>query len=394
MSEIAIIGGGPSGSMCGEQLARGGHNVSILDEHLAWEKPCGGGLTHKAVEIFPFLLDNARPKKLVHSIELISSNDQRVSLEMSHPIVIYSRKVLNGMLLERAAEAGCRVQHSHVVRIDTSGAKPRYLVDGEWRSADFVVVAAGARNHLLPETRPLERDELEMTQGYFVPQTAEVITVKFLPDFEGYLWSFPRWDHLSVGICGSMSAHNSNELKSHLNTFVEKQKISMEGARFYSHVLPSPRERTFCERTVLGKNWAMIGDAAACVDPLTGEGLFYAMRSGELLGRCLAEGCPEKYPARVKAAFSGELEFAARFVRRFYRGSFLGSAVTTRMVQFLKRSPVFRQLMGDLFSGSQDYSGLKRRLWGQLGITVSDFIASILNIERPAAAPATRGGSD
>jgi flavin-dependent dehydrogenase len=395
VSEIAIIGGGPSGSMCGEQLARAGHRVTILDEHLAWEKPCGGGLTHKAVEIFPFLLDNSRPKKLVHSIELISSNDHRVLLEMTHPIIIYSRKVLNGMLLERAAEAGCRVEHSHVARIETTGAKPRYLVNGEWRAADFLVLAAGARNHLLPETRPLERDELEMTQGYFIPQTAEAITVKFLPDFEGYLWSFPRCDHLSLGICGSMSAHNSSELKSHLHSFVEKQKISTEGSLFYSHVLPSPRERTFSERSVLGKNWAMIGDAAACVDPLTGEGLFYAMRSGELLGRCLAEGCPEKYLGRVKAAFSNELEFAARFVLRFYRGSFLGRAVTTRMVQFLKRSPVFRQLMGDLFSGSQDYTSLKRRLWGQLGVTVSDFIASILNIDRPAAAHATtRAASD
>ena len=102
---------------------------------------------------------------------------------------------------------------------------------------------------------------------------------------------------------------------------------------------------------MLGKNWAMIGDAAAWVDPLTGEGLFYAMKSGHLLGKALAEGCPEKYPAWVKAAFSAELEFAARIVRRFYRGSFLGTAVTTRMVQFMRRSPVFRQLMGDLFSG-------------------------------------------
>jgi flavin-dependent dehydrogenase len=393
MSEIAIIGGGPSGAMCGEQLARAGHNVHIFDEHLAWEKPCGGGLTHKAIEIFPFLLTNPHPKKLVSSIELISSNEQRVSLEMSHPIVIYSRTVLNGMLLERAADAGANVQRSHVIRVDTAAPKPRYLVEGQWKDADFLVVAAGARNHLLPETRPLQRDELEMTQGYFVPQAADAITVKFLPHFEGYLWSFPRCDHLSVGICGSMSSHNSTELKLHLNTFVEKQKISTEGARFYSHVLPSPRERTFSERTVLGKNWAMIGDAAAWVDPLTGEGLFYAMRSGELLGRCLAEGCPEKYPARVKAAFSNELEFAARIVRRFYRGSFLGSAVTTRMVQFLRRSPVFRQLMGDLFSGTQDYSSLKRRLWGQLGITLSEFIASVLNVDRPAAAHATRGGA-
>ena len=142
---------------------------------------------------------------------------------------------------------------------------------------------------------------------------------------------------------------------------------------------------------MVGKNWALVGDAAAWVDPLTGEGLFYAMKSGHLLGKALVEGCPEKYPAWVKAAFSAELEFAARIVRRFYRGSFLGTAVTTRMVQFMRRSPVFRQLMGDLFSGTQDYTSLKRRLWGQLGITLSDFVASVLNIERSAHAAAPRG---
>jgi len=393
MAEIAIVGGGPSGAMCGEQLARAGHTVQIFDERLAWEKPCGGGLTHKAVECFPFLLDNPYPKKLVRSVELISSNDQRANLEMTHPIVIYSRKVLNGMLLDRAKAAGCHVQQAHVLGVDTSTTKPRYSVEGEWRSADFLVLAAGARNQIAPETRPLQRDELEMTQGYFVPQTAESITVKFLPHFEGYIWSFPRCDHLSVGICGSMAAHTSAELKTHLSAFMGKHKIPTEDAKFYSHVLPSPRESTLSDRTVLGKNWALVGDAAAWVDPLTGEGLFYAMRSGELLGRSLAEGCPEKYVAWVKAAFSCELEFAARIVRRFYRGSFLGTAVTTHMVQFMNRSAVFRQLMSDLFSGTQDYTSLKRRLWGHLGITVSEFIASVLNLERPAAAQVPRGGA-
>ncbi len=392
MAEIAIVGGGPSGAICGEQLARAGHKVEIFDEHLAWEKPCGGGLTHKAIECFPFLLDNSYPKKLVNSVELISSNEQHARLEMSHPIVIYSRKVLNGMLLDRARAAGCDVQQSHVIAVDTASPKPRYCVDGEWKPADFLVLAAGARNQLVPESRPLQRDELEMTQGYFVPQTADAITVKFLPHFEGYIWSFPRCDHLSVGICGSMAAHTSTELKTHLNAFVGKQNISTEGAKFYSHVLPSPKERTFSERTVLGKNWALIGDAAAWVDPLTGEGLFYALRSGELLGRSLAEGCPEKYTAWVKAAFSAELEFAAKIVRRFYRGSFLGTAVTTRLVQFMRRSAVFRQLMSDLFSGTQDYTSLKRRLWGHLGITLSDFVSSVLNLERPATAQLPRSG--
>jgi len=384
MAEIIIVGGGPSGSMCGEQLASAGHTVRIFDEHLAWEKPCGGGLTHKAIQRFPFLLDNPYPKKLIHSIELIASNEQRARLEMRNPIVIYSRTVLNGMLLERAQNAGCQVNRSHVVAVDTSLEKPRYSVEGEWRTADFLVLAAGARNQLLPETRPLQKDELEITQGYFIPEVADSIIIKFLPHFDGYIWSFPRNDHLSVGICGSMASHNQTELRTHLQTFVGKQKFSTDNARFYSHVLPSPQVPTLSQRTVVGKNWALVGDAAAFVDPLTGEGLFYAMRSGELLGKAIAEGHPQIYTDWVRASFSSELEFAAKIVRRFYRGTFLGTAVTTRMVQFLRRSSIFRQLMADIFSGTQDYATLKQRVCGHFGMTLSDFVTSVLNVDAPA----------
>ena len=384
MAEIAIVGGGPSGSMCGAELARAGHSVKIFDEHLAWEKPCGGGLTHKAIQRFPFLLDNSYPKKLIHSIDLIASNEQRATLDMPHPIVIYSRTVLNGLLLDRAREAGCAIHRSHIVSVDTSADKPRYCVDGEWQTADFLVLAAGARNQLFPETRPLKKDELEITQGYFIPQAADSIIIKFLPHFDGYIWSFPRCDHLSVGICGSMASHNQSELRQHLQVFIGKQKFPMDGARFYSHVLPSPQVPTLSQRTVVGKNWALVGDAAAFVDPLTGEGLFYAMRSGELLGKAIADGNPQRYTDWVRAAFSCELEFAARIVRRFYRGSFLGTAVTTRMVQFMRRSTIFRQLMADVFSGTQDYTTLKQRVVGHLGMTLSDFVTSVLNVDAPA----------
>ncbi len=389
MAEIVIIGGGPSGAMCGEQLARAGHSVNIFDERLAWEKPCGGGLTYKATQHFPFLLDNPHPKKLVRNVEIISAENQRAKLDLKHPIVIYSRHVLNGLLLDRAREAGCEVHQRRVQQIDTSTEKPRYCIEGEWRTVDFIVLASGARNQMLPGTRALTPDELEMTQGYFVPETAEEIIIKFLPEFEGYIWSFPRADHISLGICGSMASHTSSELRSHLHTFAEAEKYATENATFYSHVLPSPQVRTLADRAVIGKNWAMCGDAAAWVDPLTGEGLFYAMRSGELLGRSIAEGCPELYPSQVRASFSLELEIAARIVRRFYRGSFLGCSVTTRMVQFLQRNAVFRQLLSDLFCGTQDYSSLKQRVLGHLGGTLSQFVSSVLNFEKPA--PKLRG---
>jgi flavin-dependent dehydrogenase len=385
MADYVIVGGGPSGALCGEQLARAGHSVDIFDEHLAWEKPCGGGLTYKATECYPYLLDNSRPKKLIRTVEIVSSENHRATLDLQHPIVIYSRKVLNGLLLDRARDAGCRIHASRVQQVDTTWDKPRYSVGDEWHQADFAVLAAGAKNQFLPGTRALSPDEMEMTQGYYVPQTSEQIILKFLPEFEGYIWSFPRVDHLSLGICGSMAAHTSAELRSHLHRFAVNEQIETTGAKFYSHILPSPRERTFSSRAVIGKNWALCGDAAAWVDPLTGEGLFYAMRSGEILGRSLAEGCSEAYPARVRASFSLELEFAARIVRRFYRGSFMGISVTTRMVQFLQRNAVFRQLLSDLFCGTQNYTSLKQRVLGHLGGTLSQFVSSVLRFDPPSA---------
>ena len=102
MKEISIVGGGPAGALCGERLANAGFHVTIFDERLVWEKPCGGGLTHKAIEAYPFLLEANQPKKIVRTAELISSRGHRARFEMSKPIVIYARKVLNGLLLDRA----------------------------------------------------------------------------------------------------------------------------------------------------------------------------------------------------------------------------------------------------------------------------------------------------
>jgi flavin-dependent dehydrogenase len=394
MRDIAIVGGGPAGAMCGERLARAGYEVTIYDEHLAWEKPCGGGLTHKAIKAYPFLLNGPYPKKLIRTVELISSKGHRAHLALEQPIVIYSRTVLNGLLLERAETAGCQIVRSRVNQIETAGDRARLTTGDSRIEADFVVIAAGARNSLLPNTRPLSRGDLEMTLGYFVPAQAEGISVKFLRRFEGYVWSFPRCDHLSVGICGSMARHTSQELRRHLHAFMADEKISREGATFYSHVLPSPQKQTLSARRVVGRNWALVGDAAAWVDPITGEGLYYALRSGDLLAGALIAEKPAEYPARVRKAFSADLEFATRIARRFYRGSFLGGAVATRMIQFIERSPTFRGLMADVFGGAQDYCSLKRRLWAQCGTTLTEVVSSLMKSQASIAKSTTATGTE
>jgi len=390
MQNIAIVGGGPAGALCGERLASRGFQVTIFDERLAWEKPCGGGLTHKAIQAYPFLLDGQQPKKIVRTAELISGGGHRARFEMSHPIVIYARTVLNGLLLDRAVAAGCTTVCSRVTGIDTDGLQVRLMAGGEERRSDFVVVAAGARNQLLPETTALTADDLELTLGYFVPTEEDILKVKFLKEFEGYLWSFPRADHLSVGICAKMGQTSTPVLRRHLDAFFEEEKIPRAGAQFYSHVLPSPQAKTIRSRKIMGRNWAMAGDAAATVDPITGEGLYYALRSGDLLAQAIAAGQPELYPAQLRAAFSADLEFAANIARKVFRGNFLGSAITTRMVQLVNYSPAFRGLIRDVFSGSQDYRSLKRRLWAQLGITVAEFTRSFLD---PRTIVCGRGGT-
>lgn len=137
----------------------------------------------------------------------------------------------------------------------------------------------------------------------------------------------------------------------------------------------------------------MAGDAAACVDPITGEGLYYALRSGDLLAQALIEGQPQTYPERLRACFSADLEFAANIARKIFRGNFLGTAITTRMVQLLNYSPAFRDLIRDVFSGSQDYRSLKQRLWSQLGITVAQMTRHFLD-PRTIIAPHTAGSRE
>jgi flavin-dependent dehydrogenase len=65
MKRVAVLGGGPAGAFAAERLASAGLSTVVFDEKLAWEKPCGGGLTFKAYHQYPFLIDNATPKKII-----------------------------------------------------------------------------------------------------------------------------------------------------------------------------------------------------------------------------------------------------------------------------------------------------------------------------------------
>jgi geranylgeranyl reductase family protein len=377
--KVAILGGGPSGAFAAERLASAGVQTVVFDEKLAWEKPCGGGLTWKAYSQYPFLQDNDTPKKIVTETILAAPKSHSVKLTLDRPLLIYSRYDLNGMLLDRAQRAGAQVEKTRVLGMERSAAGWNLRTKSGTVNADYCILATGARNPLRDFGTELTRSDAMSALGYYVPGDRHQIDIQFLPKLNGYIWVFPRCGHLSVGICGK--GESAAALRLRLDRYMSDQGISKEGATFYSHLLPCLDTPAWKRNRVAGDGWAAVGDAAGLVDPITGEGLYYAMRSADLATQALLEESPETagvaYRKALRRDFVGDLEFGSRLANRVFHGTFLWGAVTSRMVQFTRLSPMFRDVMQDLFAGTQPYVGLKKRLFRNLNGSLIEIICNL-----------------
>jgi flavin-dependent dehydrogenase len=377
---IAIIGGGPAGAFAAAELARGrDHQVLLFDEKLAWEKPCGGGLTPKAIERWPFLRDAIVERNWIHDCELIASSGRRARFPLRNQIAIFSRLTLNGLMLDRARDAGAQVVQQRIVSIEGSPGKWRLKAATGQYEADFVVHAAGARNPFRCQfSQSLGSENFVLALGYYIPGTGRTVQIKFVRGLHGYIWVFPRADHFSVGICGRMQGMSSGDLRALLEQHIPEFGLSVEGAQFYAHLIPALTNHALRTSAIAGEGWAMVGDAAGFVDAITGEGLYYALRSAEMFAASMMDGTPDEYARQVKSEILPELELAAAIADRFYSGNWMGGEVIERMVSLTQRSATFGDLMRDLFAGTQEYSNMKRRVRRSLPRIAAEAVVSTM----------------
>ncbi len=380
--------------MAAANLARAGRSVLLFDEKLAWEKPCGGGITHKALIEWPFLRDAEVERNWIDECELIGPSGRRVSFHLEQPIAIFSRRVLNGLLLQRAQDAGVEVIHDRVTSI--TGAAGNWTLQSNSNSFEtsYVVIATGARNAFRKQfTQAFAAEDMLVAAGYYIPGKNAVAQIQFMRGLQGYIWVFPRVDHFSAGICGKLPGKTTADLRRLLEDSLPQLGLGFEGAKFYAHVLPSLRPGTLRNAAVCGEGWAMIGDAAGFVDPITGEGLYYAMRSAELISQALLADRPESYASLLRQDFLPELERAARIADRFYNGRWLGSNVLDRLIQFTAYSATFRELMCGLFAGTQEYQDLKRQTYRRMPRIFAESLMSAAGLGHPPKpAPKERPG--
>lgn len=370
--DIAIVGAGPAGSFAAELLARAGARVALFDGRPHGEpKPCGGGVTSKALRAWPHLLN--APARTVTRVEMVSPSGKRLSLRLQEPFAIYSRRALDDYLRLRAERAGAetfKLRASDFTRDGTvwtvrakSGAAVR---------AEFLVAADGANSLFARRLAGrIANADMEVAFGYRGPLTREPETViAFLPGWAGYAWAFPRLDHICFGIATSQECFDHGALDDHLRRFIAAYYGSRAAAKGsveertplvrYAARIPGLSAGTLNRRRTAGDGWALLGDAAGFADPVTGEGIYYALRSAELLAQSLMQEVAS-YEQRWREDFGRELQRAAQMRRRFY-GSFLGAPFSERMIELARAHRGVQRTLRELIAGDQSYVNLKRTL--------------------------------
>jgi len=386
--DVLIVGAGPAGSFAAEKLARAGTRVALFDGRPKGEpKPCGGGVTSKGLKAYPQLIEAFGRR--IDDLEMYSPSGKKIYLKLEEPFAIYSRSQLDGFLRDKAGESGAQIISEKASFI------PRKNEDEDWKVktltgkeyfAPHIVGADGANSRIGKILAgALPNSEMEVAFGYRtpLPNNGDVPTViAFLPDVPGYAWAFPRTDHISFGIATTQEGFNHKALDEMMWRFMlgyyrqrENPKTNIwqpdhdetlktklaETAERYAARIPGLNPETWDKRKTVGEGWALLGDAAGFADPVTGEGIYYALRSAELFADCFLSGKPLEYEAHWREDFGNELRRASQMRRKFY-GDFLGAAFTDRMVQFAKFHPGIRKVMMDLVAGEQGYINLKSTL--------------------------------
>ncbi len=389
--DLLIVGAGPAGSFAAELLAKSGAKVALFDGRPAGEpKACGGGVTAKALKAWPNLLNAVG--RTIHELDLYSPSGKRLHLTLDEPFAVYSRVAFDGYLRDRARDAGAQVFAEKVSarKIERTNSGWRVESDsGEW-TGSVLVGADGANSGIAKMLAgPLEPSDMEVAFGYRAPLPANTVAptvVAFLPRWVGYAWAFPRPDHISFGIATTQDAFEHQPLDDLLWRFMvayyqqrddatvnfwnadetngETASIRnqlRETAERYAARIPGLAATTWDNRSVCGNNWALLGDAAGFADPVTGEGIYYALRSAELFAEAYQRGELSSYESDWRNDFGAELRRAAQMRRRFY-GNFWGAPFTERMIEFAKGHRGVRRVLGDLVAGEQGYTDLKKKL--------------------------------
>jgi len=363
--DVAVIGAGPSGSWAARTLATRGARVALVDGSHPREKPCGGGVTGRAIAIVAHAIEHsALPRAHIASARFVDRARQTsasVALQTGD-LDVASRSDFDSALFSAATAAGARAVSTRVVDVTRDGSSFVIRTTSGSLRASRLIGADGANSLVRRKlARPFARADLSIATGYFVHgATSDEIVLELLVDPPGYIWSFPRPTHLAVGICTQADqGTTASALRARTREWLHSMKLDNGALAAYSWPIPSLSPRSFDRLTTAGPGWCLAGDAAGLVDPITREGIYFALLSGQWAAEAMASAgeAHQRYREQVRDEIVAELALAARYKAGFFKPRF-----TRLLVDALAESRRVREVMAGLIAGTQPYKTLKRRL--------------------------------
>ena len=377
--DVIIVGGGPAGATAARGLARGGARALVLDRAaFPRNKPCGGGLTWRALKRFPDV-EAALPRISTHAIRRIymeAPGGASVSIDTAEPTVVLVRRLeFDNLLMNLAREAGAELaEGADITRVSEHGAGVRLEArDGRVFEAPIVVAADGvystiARRLGFNPGWPRDRVAIDMMEETPSSRLRAVddgtLWVSFAPGSgHGYGYIFPKRDYVNVGVGYVVSSFRTSirDAPHALHeAFVArlKERGLLEGEADRSRVTPyqvpvgGPLDVTARGRVYLA------GDAGGFVNGFSAEGIYFALVTGDLAARAILAGpSPRLYERLWRREIGAEMR-DARFLSRY---AFADLNRVSRLVRGVRAYPPLARLLADYASGADTYEGVRRR---------------------------------
>jgi len=339
MYDMIIAGGGPAGAIAAERAAKKGLSVLVLEKAVyPRDKTCGGGVSQKALDAIGGI-DKGLIEREIFGAKIFLPDYQNFTGRLDGRIgVTTMRRDLDNWLINRAEDSGARVCDNEPVKdinfnrdyMEVVTPEDRYqarMIVGSDGVNSTVARKSGIRTRWGSELCLCLETEVEIGET-LVAECVETDTLEFY--FRGpwsYGWVFPKRDRLSVGIGGPIpQMRGSREMfMSFVRDISLQKKIDLEDriTRINSHLIPLGG----VDRRIHGERVILAGDAAGFVDPFLGEGLYYAVKSGEIAADVAALAVENDdfsqeflagYVAKCEDAFGSDLKAARRFAKFAY----------------------------------------------------------------------------
>jgi geranylgeranyl reductase family protein len=364
--DVAVIGAGPAGCSAALTLTRKGLSVVLLEkENLPRYKTCGGGVLHRAFKLLPPEVERVVERRFNSAQLNFLGTDLNFVVTRSEPIIhMTMRADLDCLLAREAGTAGAEIVESCPVRHVT--VREQFVEisadRGNFR-AKFVIAADGVHSATakaagwpdLPALAPALEYEVHLAEKDF-ERFGKIPRFDFNSIEAGYAWVFPKRAHLSVGILCTRRV--SADLHARLMDYLERLGITkIQKIERHGYLIPLvPRRGALARGRVL-----LVGDAAGLVDPVTAEGISYAVRSGQLAATALAD-------CRLDVSQAGKLYqslLETEILRELRAGRVLANVLYNyprfRNWVFRFRGRELSEFVADVVMGERNYtSALKK----------------------------------